>query len=100
MEIIKLPSTVEKERKHMRSNNLKKNRNAYNRLKNMMVPSEMKLAQFRKYYHSVLSSSEKETLINMGIDPWSVEGLKYVGDCRKFKIKLGNPILDNNEVKL
>lgn len=23
---------------------------------------------------------------------WSVEGLKYVGDCKRFKIKLGNPI--------
>lgn len=100
MEIIKLPSAVEKERKHMRSTNLKKNKHAYNRLKNMMVPSEMKLAQFRKYYHPVLSSSEKEVLISMGIDPWSVEGLKYVGDCRKFKIKLGNPIPDNNEGKL
>lgn len=100
MEIIKLPSAVEKERKHMRSINLKKNKYAYNRLKNRMVPSEMKLAQFRKCSHPVLSSKEKEILINMGIDPWSVEGLKYVGDCRRFKIKLGNPISDNNEVKL
>lgn len=77
MEIIKLPSAIEKERKHLRSKNLKKNKNAYNRLKNMMVPHEMKLAQFRKYYHSVLSVSEKEILISMGIDPWSVEGLKW-----------------------
>lgn len=76
----------------MRSINLKKNKNAYTRLKNMMVPYEMKLAQFRKYYHPVLSVSEKEALINMGMNPWSVEGLKYVGDCKKFKIKLGNPI--------
>ena len=87
-----MPSAIEKERKHMRSINLKKNKNAYTRLKNMMVPHEMKLPQFRKYYHSVLSVSEKETLINIGIDPWSVEGLKYVGDCKRFKIKLGNPI--------
>ena len=99
MEIIKLPSAIEKERKHIRSTNLKKNRNAYNRLKSMMVPNEMKLAQFRKYYHPVLSVSEKEVLINMGIDPWSVEGLKYVGDCRRFKIRLGNPIPNNNEEK-
>jgi hypothetical protein len=99
MEIIKLPSAIEKERKHMRSTNIKKNRNAYNRLKAMMVPNEMKLAQFRKYYHSVLSVSEKELLIRMGIDPWSVEGLKYVGDCRRFKIKLGNSIPDNSEEK-
>ncbi len=97
MEIIKLPSAIEKERKHLRSKNLKKNKNAYNRLKNMMVPHEMKLAQFRKYYHSVLSVSEKEILISMGIDPWSVEGLKYVGDCRRFKIKLGNVI--PNDIK-
>ena len=97
MEIIKLPSAIEKERKHLRSKNLKKNKNAYNRLKNMMVPHEMKLAQFIKYYHSVLSVSEKEILISMGIDPWSVEGLKYVGDCRRFKIKLGNVI--PNDIK-
>ena len=57
----------------------------------------MKLAQFRKYYHSVLSVREKEVLINMGLDPWSIEGLKYVGDCRRFKIKLGDPIPDNKE---
>ena len=37
MEIIKLPSAIEKERKHMRSSNLKKNKNAYNRLKMMLV---------------------------------------------------------------
>lgn len=54
MEIIKLPSAVGKERKHMRSINLKKNKHAYNRLKNMMVPSEMKLAQFRKDRKSVV----------------------------------------------
>lgn len=97
MEIIKLPSAIEKERKHMRLSNLKKNKNAYNRLKMMLVPEKMKLAQFRKYYHSVLSVREKEVLINMGLDPWSIEGLKYVGDCRRFKIKLGDPIPDNKE---
>ena len=99
MEIIKLPSAIEKERKRMRSANLKKNKNAYNRLKAIMVPEKMKLAQFRKSYHSVLSVWEKEVLINMGLDPWSVEGLKYVGDCRRFKIKLGDPIPDNEEQK-
>lgn len=100
MEIIKLPSVIEKERKHMRSANLKKNRNAYNKLKAMLVPDEMKLAQFRKYYHSVLTVSEKEVLISMGIDPWSVEGLKYVGDCRRFKVKLGEVIPSNAKEKL
>lgn len=44
MEIIKLPSAVKKERKRFRSTNLKKNKNAYSRLKNMMVPNE--IAQF------------------------------------------------------
>ncbi|MGN9163015.1 hypothetical protein [Clostridium sulfidigenes] len=95
MEIIKLPSVVEKERKHMRSANLKKNKNAYSKLKSMMVPQELKLAQFRKYYHSVLSTAEKEIVIKMGLDPWSVEGIKYVGDCKRYKTKLGDPILDN-----
>lgn len=97
MEIIKLPSAIEKERKHMRLSNLKKNKNAYNRLKMILVPEKMKLAQFRKYYHSVLSVREKEVLINMGLDPWSIEGLKYVGDCRRFNIKLGDLIPDNKE---
>lgn len=90
MEIIKLPSVVEKERKHMRSVNLKKNKNAYSKLESMMVPRELKLAQFRKYYHSVLSKTEKEIVIKMGLNPWSVEGLKYVGDCKRYKIKLGH----------
>jgi len=97
MEKIKLPSVVEKERKQMRSANLKKNKNAYVKLKSMMVPQELKLAQFRKYYYSVLSKSEKEIVIKMGLDPWSVEGLKYVGDCKRYKIKLGDAILDNSK---
>lgn len=101
MEIIKLPSAIEKERKQFRSVNLKKNKNAYRRLKNMMVPNEMKLAEFRKYYHPVASGSEKEILISMGIDPWSIEGIKYIGDCKRYKIKLGNTIQipNDNEVK-
>lgn len=100
MEIIKLPSIIEKERKHMRSANLKKNRNAYKKLKTMLVPDEMRLAQFRKYYHSVLTVSEKEVLISMGIDPWSIEGLKYVGDCRRLKLKLGDAIPNDSKEKL
>lgn len=99
MEIIKLPSAIEKERKCIRSRNLKKNKNAYNRLKEIMVPQKMKLAQFRKYCHSVLSVKEKEILISMGLDPCLVEGLKYVGDCRRLKIQLGDPIPDNIEQK-
>lgn len=92
MEIIKLPSVIEKDRKRKRSNSLKKNKNAYRRLKEMMVPNELKLWQFRKYYHPVLSIKEKEIILNMGLDPWSTEGLKYVGDCRRFRVNLGDPI--------
>lgn len=92
MEIIKLPSAIEKEQKQRRSKNLKSNKNAYKQLKEMMVPNELKLWQFRKYYHSVLSTEEKEIVLNMGLDPWSIEGLKYVGDCRRFKISLGMPV--------
>ncbi len=97
MEIIKLPSAIEKERKHMRSKRLKSNKNAYKQLKEMMVPSELKLAQFRKYYHPVLSTREKETLINMGLNPWSMEGLKYVGDCKRFNITLGVSVPRNDD---
>ena len=32
----------------------------------------------------------------MGMDPWSIEGLKYAGDCRRYKIKLGNKIEKEN----
>ena len=63
-----------------------------NMLKKMMVPSELPLAKFRKYYHSVLTTEEKKIPIDMGMDPWSIEGLKYAGDCRRYKIKLGNKI--------
>ena len=63
----------------------------------MMVPQELKLSQFRRYYHPVLSMNEKKIIINMGLDPWSVEGLKYVGDCRRYKIKLGDAIGKNTE---
>ena len=92
MEIIKLPSAVVKDMKEIRRKNQKRNRNAYNMLKKMMVPSELPLAKFRKYYHSVLTTEEKKILIDMGMNPWSIEGLKYAGDCRRYKIKLGNKI--------
>ena len=49
MEIIKLPSAVVKDRKEIRQKNQKRNRNAYNELKKMMVPSELPLAKFRKF---------------------------------------------------
>lgn len=96
MEIIKLPSAVVKDRKKIRQKNQKRNRNAYNELKKMMVPSELPLAKFRKFYRSVLTTEEKQILIGMGMDPWSVEGLKYAGDCRRYKIKLGKKMeIDN-----
>ncbi|EJU08395.1 hypothetical protein [Fusobacterium hwasookii] len=94
MEIIKLPSEIKKLRKQRRSKNLKKNKNAYRILKEMIVPNELKLWQFRKYYHPVLSIKEKDIVLNIGLDPWSVEGLKYIGDCKRFKINLGEPIPD------
>ena len=96
MEIIKLPSAIVKDRKEIRRKNKKRNRNAYNTLKRMMVPSELPLAKFRKYYHSVLTTEEKQRLIDMGIDPWSVEGLKYAGDCRLKMIKWGDKIEKDN----
>ncbi len=92
MEIIKLPSAAVKERKDLRRKNLKKNRHAYNELKKLLVPKELPLVKFRKYYHSVLTTEEKEILIEMGLDPWSVEGLKYAGDCRRFNVELGTKI--------
>ena len=92
MENIKLPSAVVKDMKEIRRKNQKRNRNAYNMLKKMMVPSELQLAKFRKYYHSVLTTEEKKILIDMGMDPWPIEGLKYAGDCRRYKINLGNKI--------
>ena len=92
MEIIKLPSEIRKERKYFRSANRRNNKNAYSRLKNIMVPNEIKLAEFRKYYHPVASTQEKKILLGMGIDPWSIDGIKYLGDCKRYNVKLGNPI--------
>lgn len=89
MEIISLPSAVAKKRKVERQKMQKQNKHAYRTLKEQLVPSELTLSDFRRYYHSVLSVKEKQVLIGMGIDPWSVEGLKYAGDCKRYKIKLG-----------
>ena len=92
MEIIKLPSAVIKERKQLRAKNLKKKKHAYNQLKQLLVPKELKIAQFRRFYHSVLTTNEKEILLKMKKDPWSMDGLKYVGDCKRFKVKIGQEI--------
>ena len=54
------------------------------------VPKKMKLSQFRKWYHPTLSTKEKEVLLGLGIDPWSVEGIKYVGDCKRYNLQLGD----------
>lgn len=87
MEIIKLSSQIIRERKEKRSKNLKKNKGAYAKLKQMLVPTEMSLSTFRRYYHPVLTTKEKEELIELGIDPWSVDGLKYHGDSKRKKAK-------------
>lgn len=52
----------------------------------------MKLSQFRKWYHPTLSTKEKEVLLGLEIDPWSVEGIKYVGDCKRYNLQLGDKI--------
>lgn len=58
----------------------------------------MKLSQFRKWYHPTLSTKEKEVLLGFGIDPWSVEGIKYVGDCKRYNLQLGDKIpLDDTD---
>ena len=92
MKIIELPGTSVKQRKKYRHKNLEKNKHAYAQLKNQLVPKKMKLSQFRKWYHPTLSTKEKDTLIGMGLDPWSVEGIKYVGDCKRYNLQLGDKI--------
>lgn len=87
MEILKLQFQIDRERKEKRSKNLKKNKGAYAKLKQMLVPSKMSLSTFRRYYHPVLTTQEKEDLITLGIDPWSLEGLKYLGDSKRDKLK-------------
>lgn len=81
-----------KERKKIRHKNIEKNKHAYAQLKNQLVPKEMKLYQFRRWYHPTLSTKEKDTLLELGIDPWSIEGIKYVGDCRRYNLQLGDRI--------
>ena len=88
--------SFEKAKKEIKKLVIGTKRKPYNMLKKMMVPSELPLAKFRKYYHSVLTTEEKKILIDMGMDPWSIEGLKYAGDCRRYKIKLGNKIEKEN----
>lgn len=44
MEIIKLPSEIGKKRKLIRSENLKKNKHAYGKLKSILVPNKIKLS--------------------------------------------------------
>ena len=59
----------------------------------------MKLSQFRKWYHPTLSIKEKEVLLGLEIDPWSVEGIKYVGDCKRYNLQLGDKIPLDDTVK-
>ena len=86
-----------KERKKIRHKNIEKNKHAYAQLKNQLVPKEMKLYRFRRWYHPTLSTKEKDTLLELGIDPWSIEGIKYVGDCRRYNLQLGDRIPFNEE---
>lgn len=92
MKIIELPKRTVKERKKIRHKNIEKNKHAYAQLKNQLVPKEMKLYQFRRWYHPTLSTKEKDALLELGIDPWSIEGIKYVGDCRRYNLQLGERI--------
>lgn len=92
MKIIELPGALIKNRKKYRHKNLEKNKHAYVELRKQLVPKKMKLSQFRKWYHPTLSTKKKEVLLGFGIDPWSVEGIKYVGDCKRYNLQLGDKI--------
>ena len=98
MKIIELPGALIKNRKKYRHKNLEKNKHAYVVLRKQLVPKKMKLSQFRKWYHPTLSTKEKEVLLGLEIDPWSVEGIKYVGDCKRYNLQLGDKIpLDDTD---
>lgn len=98
MKIIELSGALIKNRKKYRHKNLEKNKHAYVELRKQLVPKKMKLSQFRKWYHPTLSTKEKEVLLGLEIDPWSVEGIKYVGDCKRYNLQLGDKIpLDDTD---
>ena len=92
MKIIELPGATIKRRKEYRHKNREKNKHAYVELRKQLVPRKLKLSQFRKWYHPTLSTKEKDVLLGLGIDPWSVEGIKYVGDCKRYNLQLGDKI--------
>lgn len=92
MKIIELPGETIEKRKKYRHKNLEKNKHAYAKLREQLVPDKMKLNQFRKWYHPTLSTKEKDILLGLGLDPWSVEGIKYVGDCKRYNLQLGDKI--------
>lgn len=97
MKLLELPEVSVKERKKYRHENHEKNKHAYAQLRDQLVPKEMKLYQFRKWYHPTLSTKEKDVLLELGIDPWSIEGIKYVGDCKRYNLQLGDriPFIDD-----
>ncbi len=98
MKIVGLPKVSVEKRKKIRHKNLEKNKHSYAKLKKQLVPKEMKLYQFRKWYHPTLSAKEKDIVLELGLDPWSIEGIKYVGDCRRYNLQLGDRIpFDENE---
>lgn len=39
---------------------------------------------------------EKDTLLEMGINPCSFEGIKYVGNCKRFNLQLEERIPESN----
>ena len=92
MKIIELPGEMIEKRKKYRHKNLEKNKHAYAKLREQLVPYKMKSSQFRKWYHPTLSTKEKDILLGLGLDPWSVEGIKYVGDCKRYNLQLGDKI--------
>lgn len=92
MKIIELPGETIEKRKKYRYKNLEKNKHAYAKLREQLVPDKMKLSQFRKWYHPTLSTKEKDILLGLGLDPWSVEEIKYVGDCKRYNLQLGDKI--------
>ena len=92
MKIIELPGEMIEKRKKYRHKNLEKNKHAYAKLREHLVPDKIKLSQFRKWYHHTRSTKEKDILLGLGLDPWSVEGIKYVGDCKRYNLQLGDKI--------
>ena len=83
MKIVELPKVSVEKRKKIRHKNLEKNKHSYAQLKKQLVPKEMKLHQFRKWYHPTLSTKEKDTLPNNQFDVFreSIFSIQQCTDC-------------------